>query len=92
MRNEEGVLEPTLVPKHAIDESLELVRMGKFNERSFTRKFYGKGSVVRVTEGTFLDKKVRLEMDIPSDMPGNRKVLIDINGLKGSIELWKLSL
>ena len=39
MRNEEGVLEPTLVPKHAIDESLELVRMGKFNERSFTRKF-----------------------------------------------------
>jgi hypothetical protein len=31
-------------------------------------------------------------MDIPSDMPGNRKVLTDINGLKGSIELWKLSL
>jgi hypothetical protein len=91
-RDEYGRLTPALVRHNAINESLELVKMGKFNDKSLTRRFYGKGAVVRVIDGTFLDKRVRLEMDIPPNLPSNRKILININGLRGSIEIWKLSL
>jgi hypothetical protein len=92
MRDKEGTLRPVLVRKTAIDESLGLIIMGKFNERSHYRRFYGKGSIVRVIEGPLIDKRVRLAMDIEPKLPGNRKVLIDINGCRGSIELWKLAL
>jgi hypothetical protein len=90
--DEEGILYPVLVPKDAIDENLNLVAQGKFNDRAYLRRFYGKGSLVRVIEGIFIDKKVRLDSDITPDMPWNKKVVIDINGYKGSIELWKLAL
>jgi hypothetical protein len=83
---------PILVRKNAINESLELFSQGKFNERSYLRRFYGKNSIVRVIEGPLIDKRVRLTMDIEPGMPSTRKVLIDINGCRGSIELWKLAL
>lgn len=92
MRDNAGQEYPVMVRKGAIDEHLKLLLSGRFNDKSITRPFYGKGSLVRVIDGNFLDKRVRLDMDVPSHMPGNKKVLIDINGLKGSIELWKLSL
>jgi hypothetical protein len=92
MRDEEGETYPILVPKRAIDENMRLLRLGKFDDKTFLRSFYGRGSLVRVTEGTFQDKRVRLEMDILPQMPGNTRVSININGFKASIELWKLSL
>jgi hypothetical protein len=92
MRDNEGIEYPVMVRKNAIDEHLKLLLSGKFNNKTYMRRHYGRGSIVRVVDGNFIDKKVRLEMDIPSDWPGNRKVLIDINGWKGQIELWKLAL
>lgn len=92
MRDNEGIEYPVMVRKNAIDEHLKMLIMGKFNDRMIMRRFYGKGSFVRVLEGTFIDKRVKLDMDVAPDMPGNKKVLIDINGFKGSIELWKLAL
>ena len=81
-----------MVRKNAIDESLGLLLAGRFNSKTYVRRFYGKGSIVRVLEGNFIDKKVRLDTNITPDMSGNKKVAIDINGWKGSIELWKLAL
>lgn len=92
MRDEDGKLAPVLLRKNVIDENLGLMIMGKFNDKTYLRRFYGRGSVVRVIEGTFIDKRVKLDMDIEPHMQGNRKVIIDINGVKGSIELWKLAL
>jgi hypothetical protein len=92
MRNKEGDLEPVLLPKNTINEQLELALAGKFNERLLFRRFYGKGSFVRVIDGNFIDKRVRLEVDVSPGMNGNKKVAIDINGYKGYIEVWKLAL
>jgi hypothetical protein len=92
MRDDEGKIYPILVRKEAISENMRLLVSGRFNDKSYRRRHYGRGSIVRVVEGTFIDKRVRLEMDVEPDWPGTRKVIIDINGLKGSIELWKLSL
>jgi hypothetical protein len=92
MRDEEGIEYPVLVRKNAIDEHMGLLLSGRFNSRSTIRRYYGKGSIVRVLEGTFFDKKVRLETNIPPNMPGNKKVKIDIGGFKASIEIWKLAL
>lgn len=91
-RDDEGRLFPVLLKKEYIDKSREMMLAGKFNERKFLRQFYGRGSIVRVLEGTFIDKRVTLEMDIEPSMPGTRKVSIDLGGYKGSIELWKLAL
>jgi hypothetical protein len=92
MRDEFGIEYPVLVRKNSIDESLGLLLSGRFNSKTYSRRRYGKGSIVRVMEGTFIDKKVRLDMNVEPDMPGTKKVAIDINGFKGSIELWKLAL
>ena len=69
-----------------------MVLEGKYNERIINRRFYGRGSIVRVIEGTFIDKKVRLETDILPHMRGNYKVPISIDNRKGTIELFKLAL
>jgi len=92
MRDDEGETYPILVKKEAITENMRLLQLGKFDDKTFLRSFYGKGSLVRVTEGTFQDKRVRLEMDILPNMEGKTKVSVDINGWKAQIELWKLSL
>ena len=90
--DEEGTLRPVLVRKSAIDKNLALVRQGTFNSRQFTRKFYGKGSLVRVIDGVFADKKVRLEADLTPDMPGNKAIPVSIGAWSGKIEVFKLSL
>jgi hypothetical protein len=90
--DEEGILRPIMVRKNAIAESLELFQQGRFNDRTYVRRYYGKGSIVRVIEGNFIDKRVRLEIDIEPGLPGTKKVPIDINGCRGSIEIWKLAL
>jgi hypothetical protein len=91
-RDEEGLLRPILVKREAVKQSMAMVLEGKYNERAIDRRFYGKGSLVRVLEGNFIDQKVRLEMDIWPEMPGRTKVKVEIDGLKGMIELYKLAL
>jgi hypothetical protein len=90
--DEEDVLRPILVRKNAINEHIEMMMQGKFNEKYLIRRFYGRGSIVRVIDGNFIDKRVRLEIDVEPNMPGSRKIPIDINGCKGKIELYKLAL
>jgi hypothetical protein len=65
VRDEEGILRPMMVRRSAINESLRLVTMGKFNEVEFKRQFH---SIVRVIEGNFMDRKVTLEIDVPPYM------------------------
>ena len=91
-RDEEGLLRPILVKREAVKQSMGMVLEGKYNERAIDRRFYGKGSVVCVLEGNFIGKKVKLEMDISPEMLGTTKVKVDIDGLKGTIELYKLAL
>jgi transcription antitermination factor NusG len=86
------IMHPIMVRRHAIQESLRLMTEGKFNEQVFVRPFHGRGSIVRVLDGPFLDKQVRLEIDVPSGMNGKLKVPVDINGIKATIELFKLAL
>jgi len=91
-RDEDGILHPILVRKDGINESLRMVTKGKFDDVTFQRRTYGRGSIVRVLEGNFIDQKVRLETDITPDMVGRTKVKVDINGLRATIELFKLAL
>jgi hypothetical protein len=91
-RDEDGVQHPVLVPRGANQENLRMVMMGKFDDTQFKRQFYGKGSIVSVLEGVFIDKKVRLEIDIPPDMNARTRVPVDINGIKAKIEIFRLSL
>jgi hypothetical protein len=92
IHDKEGILHPVLVRKDAIRENLELLQRGKFNDKVYLRRFYGYGSLVRVIEGTFIDKKVRLEQDVAPLTPGNRKINVSIGGWSGKIELYKLDL
>jgi hypothetical protein len=92
MRDDEGKLYPIMVRKNAIDEHLSLLLSGQFNDKTHTRRFYGQGSLVRVVEGNFIDKRVRLEMDIDPTMNGKQKVSVSIGNWFGKIELWKLAL
>jgi hypothetical protein len=91
-RDGDGLAMPVLVRKDGINESMKLMTMGKFDDVVFKRRTYGKGSIVRVLEGNFIDTKVRLEMDVTPDMPGGTRVRVDVNGLKATIELFKLAL
>jgi transcription antitermination factor NusG len=91
-RDDDGLMQPILIRKDAINESLKLMTMGKCDDVVFQRRAYGKGAIVRVIEGNFIDTKVRLEMDVTPDMSGRTKVKVDINGLKATIELFKLAL
>jgi hypothetical protein len=89
---ETGIKKPRLVRKDAINENLAMLKLGKFDDKTYRRRFYGCGSIVRVIEGPLIDKKVKLAMNIEPEMPSTKKVLIDINGCRGKIELWKLAL
>jgi hypothetical protein len=91
-RDEAGNVQPVLVRRDAINESLRLMTQGKFDDVTFRRQFRGKGSIVRVIDDIMADKTVRLSMDVTPDMSGNRKVLIDINGVKATIKLYQLAL
>jgi hypothetical protein len=91
-RDENGIVCPILVRRDAIQESMAMILAGKFNERTLVRKFYGRGTIVRILDGIMFDKAARLEMDVTPEMYGNQKVVIDINGVKCKIELFKLAL
>jgi hypothetical protein len=91
-RGDDGIMQPVLVRRCGVAESLRLVTMGKFDEKAYERRFYGKGSIVLVREGNFLDKKVTLEIDVPPYMNGRTKVPVVINGIKAKVELYKLVL
>jgi hypothetical protein len=91
-RDEDGVLHPVLIRKHAINESLKLMTQGKFDDIEFKRRTYGRGTIVRVIEGNFIDKRVRLEMAVTPEMNGRTKVRVDIDGIRATIELYKLAL
>jgi hypothetical protein len=90
--DDEGIVRPILVRRNAIADSLRLVTMGKFDDKTFKRNFYGRGSVVRVIEGNFVDKRVTLEIDVLPHMNGRTRVPVDMNGIKAKIEIFKLAL
>jgi hypothetical protein len=90
--DDEGTLRPILVRKSAIDENLKLLHQGKFNDIVYKRRFYGRGSLVRVIDGVFADKRVRLESDITPNMPGNKAISVSIGNWSGKIEIFKLAL
>ena len=91
-RDDGGLSHPILVREDAIADNLRLMMMGKFDDKTYIRRFYGKGSIVRVIEGNFIDRKVRLEMDVTPDMNARTRVPVDINGIKAKIEIFRLAL
>jgi hypothetical protein len=91
-RDVDGLQHPVLVKREAVKQSMAMVIAGKYNERVINRQFYGRGSIVRVIEGTFIDQKVRLEEDVFPHMRGNYRVKVDLNGLKATVEVYKLAL
>jgi hypothetical protein len=56
------------------------------------RRFHGKGSLVKVTGGAMVERRVRLEADIPPEMPGHCAIAISIGLWRGTIEIFKLAL
>lgn len=86
------LIHPVLVRRNAIQENLQLMTSGKFNEHVFVRSFHGVGSIVRVLNGPFLDRLVRLEIDVPSAMNAKNKVPVSIDGVRAVIEIHKLAL
>jgi hypothetical protein len=83
---------PILVPKNAINSHLELLNQGKFDEKTHFRRFHGRGALITVIDGNFANKRVRLEADIPPNLPGNKLVPVSIGNWSGKIELFKLAL
>jgi hypothetical protein len=65
---------------------------GKFNDVAVQRPFHGKGSLVMVTEGSFVSRKVRVEIDVTPQMRGGLKVPVSIDGIRAVIEIFKLAL
>jgi hypothetical protein len=90
--DEEGNLKPVLVPKNSINENLSLVQQGVFDNKSYSRRFYGKGSLVNVIDGVFSNRKVRLEDDLDPWIPGNKEISVSIGGWNGKIEVHRLAL
>jgi hypothetical protein len=88
----DGILRPILVRRDAVDENRAMVLANKFNERIIDRRFYGRGSIVAVLHGVMATRKVRLEENITPDMSGNRKIKIDMNGVRAAIEIHQLAL
>jgi hypothetical protein len=86
------IVHPIMVRRNAIAENMKMIMDGRFNERVFVRPFHGRGSLVRVIEGNFLDRRVCLEIDIPPTMRGNIRVPVSIDGIRAVIELHKLAL
>jgi hypothetical protein len=92
MRDDGGNTYPVLLRANSISQSVDMMLSGKYDDRIYKRRFYGKGSLVRVTDGTFIDKKVRLEADLHPNMQSNKKVTISLGNWKGTIEVYKLAL
>jgi hypothetical protein len=90
--DDEGLLRPMLVRRNAVDENKAMVLAGRFNERFIRGGFYGKGSIVAVLHGIMATRRVRLEEDILAEWRGNHRVKVDMNGVKGLIEIHKLAL
>jgi hypothetical protein len=84
--------QPILVKKDAIRENMKLLELGKFDDVEYRRRFYGRGSLVRIINGEFAGKNVELLTDILPDMLLTKKVPILIEGWKASIELGKLAI
>jgi hypothetical protein len=91
-RDDEGIVRPILVRRTAIDENKAMVMASKFNERIIERRFYGRGSIVAVLHGIMATRKVRLEENVTPQMRGSHRVRVDMDGVKGTIELHKLAL
>jgi hypothetical protein len=91
-RDDEGIVRPIMVRRNAVDENRAIVLASKFNERIIDRRFYGKGSIVAVLHGVLATKKVRLEDDVTPQMRGSHRVRVDMDGVKGTIEIHKLAL
>jgi hypothetical protein len=92
IKDEDGIKRPVLVPKNAVEESMRLVTQGRFNNVTFVRKFYGRGSLVRIIDGVMHQKLVTLEIDVTPEMRGNLKIPISIGDVKAKIEIHKLAL
>jgi hypothetical protein len=91
-RDEEGLLRPILVKREAVKQSMAMVLEGKYTERVTEGRFYGKGSIVAVLHGVIATRKVRLEEDVTPQMRGSHRVRVDMDGVKGTIEVHKLAL
>jgi hypothetical protein len=91
-RDEDGIFHPVLVRRTAVDENRAMVLASKLNERIIDRRFYGRGSIVAVLHGIMSTRKVRLEEDILPEWHGNRRVKVDMDGIKGTIEIHQLAL
>jgi hypothetical protein len=91
-RDDEGIVRPIMVRRDHIKETMTTVLAGRFNALPTNRRFYGKGSLVVVLEGIMANKRVKLREDIKPEMPGNQRVSVEIGGIKGVIEIFKLAL
>jgi hypothetical protein len=83
---------PVLVRRNAVEESMRMILKGHFNDVAPKRRFYGKGSIVVVLDGAFMNQKVRLEEDVAPQMKGTQRIRVDFNGIKAKIEVYKLAL
>jgi hypothetical protein len=90
--DEDGINQPILVKKEAISENMRLLELGTFDEIDYYRKFYGHGSLVNIISGQFTGKKVQLLADILPNMQGSKKIPVNIEGWRASIEIFKLAL
>jgi hypothetical protein len=90
--DDEGLLRPVLVRSNAADQNRAMVLANKFNDRITNLHFYGKGSIVAVLHGIMATRKVRLLEDILPEWRGNHRVKVDMNGVKGTIEIHQLAL
>jgi hypothetical protein len=88
--DDEGLVRPILIRRTAVDENRAMVLASKFNERIIDRRFYGRGSIVAVLHGIMATRKVRLDEDVTPEMRGGRRVRVDMDGVKGTIEIHKL--
>jgi hypothetical protein len=71
---------------------MNLIKAGAFDAVAHQRTFHGRGSLVRVIEGVFAQRRVRLDEDITQNMLGSQRIRVEIGGRKGTIELFKLAL
>jgi hypothetical protein len=84
---------PILIRQSMLNESLELLKSGWYNDISPQRKYYNGGATVRINSQDFWNGKfVRLLCDIQPSWSDDKMVPIEINGWKCLIELRKLAL
>jgi hypothetical protein len=81
-----------MVRRNAVQQNMEMVLAGKFDDVAPRRQCYGRGSLIRVIEGPLTERKIRLETDVLPGMPGHYAVAISIGNWRGTIELFKLAL